>query len=299
MTSRRANPVVLFALFALLVNFGLAWLLRYDHRPVIAAASCADFVVSLPAIYYLFVIRAGAQPWVTIIPVLIGGLFRVAYIAPFSDASRMAIAAICECGIAWFLIRRGPQSLGARMLLSEFTVLRYALASWGMKPDVPSGGRAFSMHKNGGVAAMCGLIAGLSLIEAACVHLVVHRWSPTAAWIVFALSVYGALLLVALARSFHLRPIVVTPHSVLIRSGLIWNVSVAPENIARVATSSSDPNFFKVSGMAEPNVFLELHTSVIAEGLYGRRKTVRRIGISADEPGQLLSAINAVVNANS
>jgi hypothetical protein len=183
------------------------------------------------------------------------------------------------------------------MLLSEFTVLRYALTSWGMKPDVPSGGRAFSMHKTGGVATLFGLIAGLSLIEAACVHLVVHRWSPTAAWIVFSLSIYGALLLLALARSFHLRPIVVTPRGVLIRSGLIWDVSVAPENIARVATTSGDPNFFKVAGMAEPNVFLELHTSVIAEGLYGRRKTVRLIGISADEPRELLSAINTIRSA--
>jgi hypothetical protein len=297
MTSRRTNPVVLFGLFALLVNFGLAWLLRYDHRSVIAAASCADFLVSLPAIYYWLVVRAGAQPLVTIIPVLIGGLFRVAYIAPFSGATRLAIAATCECGMAWFLIRRGRQSLAAQMLLSEFTVLRYALASWGMKPDVPSGGQAFSMHKNGGVATMFGLIAGLSSIEAACVHLVVYRWSATGAWIVFALSLYGALLLLALARSFHLRPIVVTPHGVLIRSGLIWNVSVAAENIARVATSSSDPEFFKVCGMAEPNVFLELHSSVLAEGFYGRRKSVRCIGISADEPGELLSAINTIRNA--
>ena len=49
--------------------------------------------------------------------------------------------------------------------------------------------------------------------------------------------------------------------------------------------------------MAEPNVFLELHTSVIAEGLYGRRKTVRLIGISADEPRELLSAINTIRSA--
>lgn len=297
MTLRRVNPLLLFGLLAVAVNVGLAVVLRHDHRPLVTAASCADFLVSLPALYYFLVIRAGVQPLISIVPVVLGGLFRVAYVAPVSGLGRMAIAGACECGIAWFLIRRGRQSLAARMFLSEITMLRYALASWARRPEVPSGGQAFSMHRNGGVATMFSLIAALSVIEAVCAHLVIQPWSVTAAWIVSGLSIYGALLLIALARSFRLRPIVITRDTVLIRAGLLWSVSVEAANIAQVQTSSTIPGFFRMTGMAEPNLFLDLSHEVIAEGLYGRRKSVRRIGISADQPRELSQAIRAVMTA--
>ena len=165
MVWRRANPLLLFGLIALAGNLALAWLLRHDHRPVITAAACADFLVSLPAVYYILVIRIGAQPISTLVPVIIGGLLRVAYLLPLSGVGRIAAAGLCECGLAWFLFRRGRHSLAARILWSELTILRYALAGWAMQPDVPPGGRTFSLHKNGGAALLFGLLAALSVVE--------------------------------------------------------------------------------------------------------------------------------------
>lgn len=299
MTLHQPNRLLLFGLFALMANICIAVLLRHDHRPVVVAASCVDFVVSLPAIYYFLVIRTGVQPLITIVPVLMAGLFRVAYVAPFSGISRAVMPGICECVVAWFLLRHGRKSRAARILLSELSILRYALGSWGMRPNVPDGGRAFTMHQAGGIGTMFGLFAGISVMEAGVAHLVIQRWSPTAAWVVFGLSIYGALLLVALARSFSLRPIVVTSDRVLIRSGMIWRIEVAADQIAGVEAISGGRDYFRITGMAEPNVFLELRESVEAEGLYGRRRRVCRIGISADQPRELSQAIRSLATAAS
>ena len=47
-------------------------------------------------------------------------------------------------------------------------------------------------------------------MEAAGVHLIVQRWNPTIAWLITAASLYGAVLLAAIARSIVLRPVLVT-----------------------------------------------------------------------------------------
>jgi hypothetical protein len=289
---RRDARLAIFGALALSANVSIALLLRHDHRPIVTAASCFDFVVSLPALYYFLVIRAGADPLITLLPVLAAGFLRVAYLAPMGGAIRICMAGLCECGIAWFVLRRGRDSMAARTLRSEISVLRYAFASWWMEPDVPAGGRAFSMHQAGGVSGLFGLVAAAGVVEAGFTHLVVQRWSVPAAWVISALSVYGAVLLIALARAFSLRPIVVTPRSVLIRSGLLWSVEIAPENIAQVQRSGDGASgCLRITGMSEANVFVLLRKDAFAEGFYGRRKTVSSIAISADQPQALMEAI--------
>ena len=295
------SPLLAFGVFALLANAAIAIVIRHNHSPSVTAASCADLLITLPAVYYLLVVRAGVQPLITIVPVLLSGLLRASFVASSSGVSRIIIAAGCELGIAWFLIRRGRKSLFARVLISELSIFYNALACWGMKPDVLPGGRGFSMHKESGTGLLFGLLAGLSLIEAACVHLVVRRWSTSIAWCISGLSVYGALLLIALSRSFTLRPIVVMRHSVLIRAGMLWSIEVARENIARIEAISppfpdrGEPGYLRITGIADPNLILELRESSTAEGLFGRRKNVSRVGISADQPHELAQAVKAMI----
>ena len=92
--------------------------------------------------------------------------------------------------------------------MSERSIVGSAFTLWNAKPDILEGGRTFSMHKNSGIAAMFGVLAGLSLVEGACVHLVVRHWSPRLDWVSSGFSIYGAVLLMAIAGSFALRPMV-------------------------------------------------------------------------------------------
>jgi hypothetical protein len=69
-------------------------------------------------------------------------------------------------------------------------------------------------------------------MEAALVHLLVARWSVTVAWILTALSVYGAVWLVAVARSFSLRPVLLTGDELIVRAGLLWTVRIPRSQVA-------------------------------------------------------------------
>ena len=153
MTRSRVSPLFVFAAFAVLANVAIAFAIRHSHSPAVTAASCADLLITLPALYYFLVVRTGVQPPTTMVPVLLGGLLRVSSLVSFGEVPRLVAAVGCETGIAWFVIRRGRKSLAARVLMSEMAIFRSALTPWSAKPDVPQGCRAFSMHKQSGIGA--------------------------------------------------------------------------------------------------------------------------------------------------
>src|SRR4029077_11812645 len=121
---------------------------------------------------------SGTQPLTTIVPVILSGLLRVSYLVPLSAAGKIIAGVGCATRLAWFVIRRGRNSVGARVLRSEISIFLSAFAPWNAKPDVPEGGRSFSMHKQSGIAMLFIVLAGMSLVEGLCVHLVVRHWSP-------------------------------------------------------------------------------------------------------------------------
>ena len=67
----RRNPLLLFGAFALLANLAISLMLHYKLGAAVISASCADLIITLPAVYYLLVVRAGMQPVITIIPVFL------------------------------------------------------------------------------------------------------------------------------------------------------------------------------------------------------------------------------------
>ena len=180
----RRNPLLLFGAFALLANLAISLMLHYKLGAAVIAASCADLIITLPAVYYLLVVRAGMQPVITIIPVFLSGLLRASFIVPASGWIKIAVALFCEVGIAWFVVRSGRNGLIARIIASELSIVRIALTGWWMKPDVPVGGRPFSMHRVNGSALLFYILAWISVIEAVCVHLLVHRFSPITASVI-------------------------------------------------------------------------------------------------------------------
>jgi hypothetical protein len=294
------QPLFVFGAFAVLANLAIAFAVRHNHSPSVVAACSADLLITLPVGYYFLVVRSGAQPPTTILPVFLSGLLRVSYLVPAGEAVKVIAAVGCETGIAWFVIRRGRTSFAARVFRSEISIFRSACALWNAKPDVPEGGRSFSMHQQSGIAMLFAVLAAMSLVEGAGVHLVARHWSPRIAWISSAFSVYGAVLLIAVARSFTLRPIVVLRDSVLIRAGLLWSVDVPSDQIVAIEPPAapyparSEPDYLRMSGIGDPNLLLTLRDAIPAEGLYGRRKMVRRIGISADQPQEFRQAVQTM-----
>ena len=145
---------------------------------------------------------------------------------------------------------------------------------------------------------LLGVIAVASIGEAAGVHLMVRRWSELAAWALTAFSIYGAVWIVALARSIVLRPVLVTADSLELRAGLLWSVTVPRSNIHRISEPLAPPDrgqagYLRIGPLADPRFLIELKEPVVAEGPYGIRKRVSAIGLFVDEPAAFAARVSA------
>ncbi len=172
----------------------------------------------------------------------------------------------------------------------ELAVLYYAFASWRSTPDIPEGARAFSTHERAGTAQLFGLLAGLSAIEIPLVHLVVMRWSVAFAWVLTAVSIYGAIWFVAIARSLVLCPILADAHQLVIRHGLLWNLRVPLTAIASYRTGD-DPAAFRFRPAGDPTIVLEFSEPAVALGMFGIRRPLDRIALSVDDPDGLIAQL--------
>jgi hypothetical protein len=168
------------------------------------------------------------------------------------------------------------------VLAGELAVFWYAFASWRRAPDVPHGSQAFMLHRQSGVAMLFGFLAAVSLMEAALVHLLVARWSATAAWVLTASSVYGTVWLTAVARSFALRPVLVTADEIIVRAGLLWTVRMPQGNVTVERPGAACD--LRVPILADSNLLLRLAEPAIARGLYGMTRNVTTVAIGLDDP---------------
>jgi hypothetical protein len=272
-----------------------------------------DVAVTVPVPYFLLVVRAGLQPLASMIPLCLLGLLRASYVAPGLAVARPLLSAGAEFAVMALIVtrvRRGlraadgtdvlerlesaaretvPSRRVAGALATEMAVFYYAFGAWRARTDAPEGARAFSIHQQSGVAALFGMLAAVSMMEAALVHLVVMRWSVTAAWVLTALSAYGAVWLVAMSRSFLLRPVLIHDGSVQVRGGMMWTAAVPIPLISAVDRGGGFD--IKMPPACEPNVVLRLAEPVVARGMYGITRRVTSVGIAVDDPEAFEQAI--------
>ena len=134
------------------------------------------------------------------------------------------------------------------------------------------------------------MLAGVSLMEAALVHLIVMRWSAAAAWILTALSSYGAVWLIAMARAFVLRPVLVQGEEVVVRGGMMWTARVPIRAISAIECGAAKCAL-RIPPASQPNVALRLTESVAAHGMYGITRQVTSIALAVDDRDGLVLAL--------
>jgi hypothetical protein len=296
-----------FALAAVAINLAAFLMVRVAPRPAVEVGAALDVAVTVPVLYFLLIVRAGVMPLISMLPVCLLGMLRATYLAPGTGWARPAVGAGVELALAALIVgrvRRGLKGSGqsgdvlermeaaaletvssrrlAAILASELAVFYYTFAAWRRPPHVPTGARAFSVHEQSGVAALFGVLAGVSVMEAALVHLVVMRWSAAAAWILTALSSYGAVWLIAMARAFVLRPVLVKGGELVVRGGMMWTARVPIRAIAAIESGAAKCGL-QMPPACQPNVTLRLSEAVAARGIYGMTRHVLSIGLAVDD----------------
>lgn len=312
-----------FLLLALAINFVDRAIVRTvadpTRRIVVSAAATLDLVVVVCAIYYWLLVRPGIRGRVSLIPIALLGALRATFLYPNARTLAAFAAGACEVALIAFVviqvrakIRRNPGKRAgdpadllrasldpilpgaARLLAAELSIFYYALFSWRAKPYVAPGAQPFSLHKKSGHADLLYILAFASTMEIVPLHLLLHHWSPLAAWIVTSLSLYGMIWLIGLARSIALRPVLVGPDYLDVKFGLLFRLRVPRESIAAVHRAGTACETV-VPRRSDPNVCIEFVHVLEAEGPFGLRRPVRRLALSADEEVDFSKALHALI----
>lgn len=311
MTARR-RPQLLFLSLALCVNLAATLAVQFFPSPKVRFGAILDMTLTVTGLYYWLVVRPGHRGKLSLAFIFLLGLLRASFAFPRIIPGREIIVAGFEVALvtailtAWrksrtltetdplarlrrILAGILPSETAARALASEFAVLYYGFA-WRAKPHVPENAKPFTLHQRSGFGDILLFVGLASLLEIVPVHLVAARWSHTAAWILTGLSLYGALWVVAIARSLTLRPALVTDEALTLRFGLIFNLEIPREAIQTISTQPIEGATL-VPRRAEANLYLHLNRPHRAERILGLGKAVQTLGLCADEPEALLAAL--------
>ncbi|CAN5850077.1 hypothetical protein BH20GEM3_BH20GEM3_15370 [soil metagenome] len=291
-----------------------------------AFAITFDLTVTVPVLFYLLVVRNTVLHWITIAPVFLLSLLGASLVLPpenqrylnllehlvvpaelllfgflgvkaVRDVRRARAQRLPGSGSHDFVERLQatlrqalPAKFAADVVAHEVAFLYYALFSWRDKPDVGEGEIAFSYHQKNGYGGILVAITLVAAVEMVVVHLLVASWSPTVAWILFAVSVYGIVWLLGYAQAIRLRPILLSSKVLHVRIGLLWSVQIPLASIASVQPAKSIPETRSTPGylhavtVGNPQWVIELGEPVEVHGLYGyTKKNVQQIGIAVDD----------------
>ena len=334
MSTRRAAalPLAGFGLIALGVFatlFVLASSRLFERAPGLGSFGVTfDLLVTIPAAFYLLVVRPRKLPWLTLVPCVVASAWAGGLVLPpehrqLLHGARFLVAPaelwLVGYGAlrAWRLLRSGahpgrdvPDAVRASLreivrypavadaVAAEVALFWYALLSWRSRPRLAPGGTAFTQHRKSGIPGIVGAVSFACVIEAVGVHLLVAQWSGVVAWALTGLSAYGVIWLVGLGRSVVLRPTVVEREGLRVRTGALYEAVVPFEAIERVTpvragpANRRAPGYLHASLFAAPRLMIELREPVEARGLYGnRRRGITRIGLLVDEPAELAALL--------
>lgn len=234
----------------------------------VALGSLFDFVLTIPIVTYLLIIRK-RYSLKYIFPVILAGYVAARFIIPnpyFKSYSFVTyivvageIAFLClELYLFYKIARKPPaivraykkykltypsfsyaieravydsvfESVAVNVLLSECKLFYYALFSWRKK--VPADSGMFTYHKKTSVIAFNIMLIHATLIESIGFHYFLHQWNPIVAWILLILNIYAVIFFLAEIQAIRLCPYVVTDKELILQVGLTKQLIVPFGNI--------------------------------------------------------------------
>lgn len=322
------SPAALFTLSASAVVAVALVLVRTQlfalHADVASWGLTFDLTITIPLLYYVFVIRSGKAKPITIAPLFVvctsiaalilprgqqAFLHQLKFVAAPLDIVTIVliarrIAAMRRAGTApdnvYDRISRASHAIfGNRVadfVTAEVTLIYYSLFAWRAQPRVSADATAITFHKRSEWGTIVACILVLIAFESVGAHLLVQHWSAKAAWIVTCLDVYGALWLIGDFHALRLRPTLARADAIEFRLGMRWNVTIDRSNIASIDAVQSEADWkskttLKLAMLEEPRTLIRLKEPVLATGLAGLTKRIDSIAVLPDDPAEFERAL--------
>lgn len=283
------------------------------HPDIAAWGITFDLTITIPLLYWFFVVRAKKAPVMTLAPVFVVCTLAASALVPrahqqfLRDLGRFAVP-LAELALLGAIVhrlrtRRGENPIRALLgdtriadvVESELSIVYYAFAGWRQQP-APVEGRAITFHERAGWGT---ILAGLLLLIAAegiGMHLLLAQWTPAAAWTWTFLDVWGAIWLLGDYQALRLRRSFLTEDALHIRFGLRWTVTVPLASIVSIEDAHDwrRKDVLKVAILEDPRYVITLREPLVARGLAGLRKEIRAIALLPDDD-EAISALRSAL----
>ena len=309
-------PLAALSLAAICVGIARSHL--FLRNPDVAAWGITfDLTITIPLLYWLFVVRPGHAKPLTIAPLFVAGVTLATLAIPrghhqFAEQlryvsapleivtlvligrrlARMRVAGTIH-GDTYARIDAATRAvLGdskvATFVAMEVTIVYYSLFAW--RTPAPESDETITLHKESGWGSILACILVLLIAESIGLHLALQLWFRTGfVWTVTALDLYGILWLLGDYHALRLRPSIASSDTFHIRHGLRWSLDVPLSNVAsidRVAREEEwkgKKNILKLTMFDEPRYLLRLREPQTANGIAGITKTIDAIALRPDD----------------
>jgi len=259
-----------------------------------------DLTITIPLLYWFFVVRGGKASPLTIAPVFIGGTLLAALLVPRAYQqflSQLRWIAVPAAEVVLLVAVARSKSIRGRafeLIEAELSMFRYAFLGWREKPAEVEG-HPFTVHERSGWPTVLACIIVLIVAEGIGMHLLLSRWTPVAAWIWTGLDLWGIVWLLGDYQALRLRRSSIDGEALHLRYGMRWSVSVPLAKIVSVEEVRAEAEWkrkdvLKVAMLDEPRWLITFDEPVVVRGLAGLRKSVRAIALLPDD-GETISVL--------
>lgn len=320
LTAHFRRPALLFAMSAAAILAACIAIVRsqaYAANPDVAAWGITfDLTISIPLLYWFFVVRGGKARPLTIVPLFLIGTMIAARLIPegqqqFVRQLGWIVVPAAELLLIWTLVSRvramrkqrstssdpyeriaaaartlAGDGLLADAIASEFASFYYAFFGWRQQPEPRE--RAITFHERNGWGTILICIFVMIAAEGLAMHLFLSRWSALAAWGWTALDLWAAIWLLGDYHGLRLRRSWIDGEALHVRHGLRWTVTIPRELIASIDEIHDQSKWkrkdvLKIAMLDEPRWLITLREPVVARGMVGMRKSIRALAVLPDQ----------------
>ncbi|MEO0337885.1 MAG: hypothetical protein AAF242_01600 [Bacteroidota bacterium] len=309
-----------------LIGSLLVFLVFLMQSPLIRTSANLDLAVSvdllltIPLLYFLL-IRKTDIPKITLVPITIVGLLLGYNFLPlehqmYLDLFKEWVLPLIELtvlsviitkvivGIKKYrsvsgeradfystLIETCEEVLPKKMVhlfATEIAVFYYSFFTWKKRPVQEN---EFTYHLKSGTPVLLLAFIFIILIETFVLHLIIERWSVTAAWILTILSIYTGLQMLGFSKSLSRRPYQIKEGFLHLRYGILSEAIIPLQEIERIEITKKALPEDKMARRLSPlgdleshNLVLHFKTPQVMVGLYGFKKTFNTLALFVDDP---------------
>ncbi len=301
------------------------------HSDSLAIGITIDLLVTVPFLYFLL-IRKTKIPKTTVVPFLILGMVICTMILPTENQQYLSlfktwVFPVIELTVISYIlynVRKGIQSYKQKKegaldffstlkktcyeilpegavipVVTEIAVFYYGFFLWKKRVLKEN---EFSYHKNSGSITLLVALLLIIAVETVTLHVLLEKWSSTAAWVLTFLSIYSGFQIFGFLKSMPKRPISIENDKLFLRHGIMTEVTIAIKDIERIEISSKDIELDKetrklsfLGELESHNIILHLKEENTLIGLYGIQRKFKRLVLFVDEKGAFKNQLQAII----